>query len=267
MKIALEAGAHTLELAEELGCAGVPIDGGQLVNDGVDATLAPLRDRGLAVAQIGCFMFNPLSTDTGMQQEQEQLLTDAIDRAADTGCHTVVIGPGNYDPSHFGDVDARNFEDDALDLMAAALKPRLEQAAGVGACLSIEPYLKGCINGPERFKALHERCGSPDHLRANIDPSSLYDFHDALFPAAKVAAVCDGFAGHVGVVHIKEVGLDPGFHLHMGLKPVGQGHTDWGDFIDRITPHTAPDTWCILEHIATPEEARATYAALAPLLM
>ena len=49
MRLGLEAGKDTHDLAVELGIKGVPISAEQLVRDGVEATLAPLRARGLQV--------------------------------------------------------------------------------------------------------------------------------------------------------------------------------------------------------------------------
>ena len=45
MRLGLEAGKDTLDLAVELGIRGVPISADRLVQDGVQATLAPLRIR------------------------------------------------------------------------------------------------------------------------------------------------------------------------------------------------------------------------------
>ena len=70
MRLGLEAGKYTLDLAAELGIAGVPISAGSLVEEGVEATLAPLRERGLQVCQIGAFGYNPLSTDRERQAQQ-----------------------------------------------------------------------------------------------------------------------------------------------------------------------------------------------------
>ena len=46
MRLGLEAGAHTLDLAVKHGIKGVPIYSDQLVNEGLEKTLAPLKERG-----------------------------------------------------------------------------------------------------------------------------------------------------------------------------------------------------------------------------
>lgn len=261
MRLGFEAGAHTLDLAVELGISGVPISAEALVREGVDAALAPLRARGLRVCQIGAFGFNVLSTDAAKQARQRALLEQAIPLAAATGCPYLVICGGNYHPSGFGAGDTRNFTEAALDEIAAGLRSLLALAEQHGVRLSIEPYLKTAIYSAERFVALWERLKSPA-LCANLDVTSLYDYADLWEPTAKVRRTCAGLAGHYGLVHIKEIALAEGFHIHAGLAPLGQGPTDWAEVLRLAAPHVPADSWVILEHVATPEEARASVALL-----
>jgi sugar phosphate isomerase/epimerase len=258
MRLGLEAGAFTHDLAVELGIRGVPISADQLVNDGVANTLAPLQARGLAVCQIGAFGYNPLSSDVAGQAAQSELLRKAIPLAAETGCPYLVIGPGNYHPSGFGSWDNRNALPVALDRMAEALKPMLELAVKHGANLSFEAYLKGVINSPQRFLALWEMLGAPN-LRCNVDPSSLYNYEDLLDPRARVDAVCRGLAGHYGLVHLKEIALIEGFHISAGLAPLGKGNTDWSQMLALIAPHVPSDAWVMYEHVLSAEEGREGY--------
>lgn len=255
MRLGLEAGEYTLDLAEEHGIRGVPIAAQQLIDDGVDATLAPLAARGLEVCQIGAFGYNPLSTDTEQQARESELLEQAITLAPATGCRYIVIGPGNYHPSGFGDVDPRNYEDEALDVMAAALKPMAALAEQHDVFLSFEPYLKAAVHGPGSYLALHERVGSRA-LKANVDPTSLYTYWDVLDPQASLEKTCEGFAGHYGLVHIKEVGLEEGFHIRMGLTPLAKGRSDWVRLLRYAGRHLADDAWVVLEHVLSPDEGR-----------
>lgn len=260
MRLGLEAGKETLELAVQHGVKGVPIGAAQLVKDGVEATLAPLTERGLSVCQIGAFGFNALRVDP----EQQRILEAAIPLAAQTGCPYIVIGPGSYQAAAFAAADARNFSDAALDEMAVALAPLLELAEAHGAYLTVEAYLKAAVNGPERFLALQERVQSPA-LKCNIDPTSLYDFQDLVEPSGLVERVCTGLAGHYGLVHLKEVALSEGFHLHAGLVPLGSGPTDWGQMLRLVAPHLPEDSWVILEHVLSADEAAASLTLLRKL--
>jgi sugar phosphate isomerase/epimerase len=255
MRLGLEAGKHTLDLAVELGIAGVPISAGQLVDEGLEATLAPLRERGLKVCQIGAFGYNPLSTDRERQAQQAALLEQVIPIAVETGCPYVVINGGNYHPSGFGAGDARNFTDQALDKVAEALTPMLALAERHGAKLSIEPIIKSAVYSPESFLKLHERVAS-DALRVNVDPTSLYDYWDLWDSKETVRHVCTALAGHYGLGHVKEVALAEGLHIHAGLAPLGAGNTDWAEVLRLMAPHIPEDSWVILEHVATPEEAQ-----------
>jgi sugar phosphate isomerase/epimerase len=261
MRLGLEAGAKTLELAVEHRIKGVPISADQLVNDGVNKTLAPLRERGLAVCQIGAFGFNPLSTDREGQEQQRTLLARAIPLAPETGCTYIVICGGNYHPSGFTAVDPRNLGEAALHEMAQALAPLVALAEQHGVKLSIEPYLKTAIYNAERFLAL-EALVKSNALRINIDVTSLYNYEDLLDPRETVRRFCTLAAGHYGLGHIKEIALAEGFHFHAGLVPLGKGLTDWADVLCRMAPHLPDDSWVILEHVQTPAEARASLALL-----
>lgn len=257
MRLGLEAGKETTDLAAAHGVTGVPISAAGLVKDGVEATLAPLRERNLAVCQIGAFGFNAL----GVDPEQRRTLETVIPLAAETGCPYIVIGPGNMQAAAFAATDPRNFSDAALDEMAQVLAPLLALAEDHGAYLTVEAYLKGVVSSPERFLALQERTGSPA-LKCNIDPTSLYDFHDLVDSSDLVERVCTKLAGHYGLVHLKEVALSEGFHLHAGLVPLGQGPTDWAQVLRLVEPHLPADSWVILEHVQSGDEAAASLSLL-----
>ncbi len=261
MRLGLEAGKQTLDLAGEQGIRGVPVSAEALVRDGVEATLAPLRARGLAVCQIGAFGFNVLSDNRERQAQQRAILEKAIPLAAQTGCRYLVICGGNHHPSGFAAGDRRNFSDEALDEVARELAPMVALAEAHQAVLTIEPYLKTAIYSAERFLALHARVHSAA-LRVNVDVTSLYDYWDLWDPHTTVERTCTAWIGHYGLAHIKEVALSEGFHLHAGLAPLGQGPTDWAQVLRLIAPHLPTDSWVILEHVATLEEGRASLAHL-----
>ncbi len=262
MRLGVEVGKHTHDVAVEHGIKGVPISAEQLVNDGLDKTLAPLADGGLQVCQIGAFGFNPLSVDAEAQAKQTETLAQAIPLAADTGCPYIVINGGNYHPSGFGAADVRNFTDESLARVAEALKPLLDLAEKHGAKLTVEAYLKTAINSPESFLRVKELTGGSDALRCNIDVTSLYNYQDIWEPAPKVEHVCTGLAGHYGLGHVKGVALKDGFHIHVELAPITEDTTDWAQMLRLMAPHMPADSWLILEHMFTPEEARASLAHL-----
>lgn len=262
MRLGIEAGGDTHAAATELGITGVPINAADLVEKGVAETLAPLRDKGLEVCQIGAFGYNPLSTDRDALDRQTAMLEQAIPRVAETGCPYIVICGGNHHPSGFGAWDPRNHSEGAMDEVAARLTPLVSLAAEHGAKLSIEPYLKTAINGPDAFMRLRERMTEPDALVANLDVTSHYDFRDYAHPGPRCAEICNGYAGAYGLGHIKDIGLDDGFHLKMGLAPLGTSPTDWAEVLRMMAPHMPDDSWLILEHVSDLAEARASVAKL-----
>jgi hypothetical protein len=101
-----------------------------------------------------------------------------------------------------------------------------------------------------------------DALRCNVDPTSLYGFRDAVDPEPIVRTTCQGLAEHCGLVHVKEVAVSEGFHVHMGLAPLREGRTDWALLLELISPHVPEDGWVILEHVLSPEQGREDYGIL-----
>jgi sugar phosphate isomerase/epimerase len=261
MRLGLEAGGHTLELAVQHDIKGVPIYMDQLANDGVEKTLAPLKERGLEVCQIGAFGYNPLSTDEAEQVRQTVMLEQIIPMANDTGCSYIVICGGNYHPSGFGAADARNFTPQALERIAQKLSPLVNLAEKHNVKLSIEAYLKTTINSPLAFLALWQKINS-DALRVNIDVTSLYDARDVWNSTKTVEGICTSLARHYGLGHIKDIKLEEGFHIHMGLGPLGSSNTDWSQVLRLMAPHMPEDSWLILEHVFTPEEADSSLKLL-----
>jgi sugar phosphate isomerase/epimerase len=126
--------------------------------------------------------------------------------ANDTGCSYIVICGGNYHPSGFGAADVRNFAPDALDKIAKKLEPLIKLVEKHKVKLSIEAYLKTAINSPETFLALWQKITS-HALRVNVDVTSLYDVRDVWNSTKTVEHSCNGFAGHYGLGHIKDVAL------------------------------------------------------------
>jgi len=260
MRLGIDAGEHTLTLATEEKIGGVPVSAEQLVEGarnpgGVEGTLMPIWERGLSVCQIGAFGYNPLSSDRESQERQEKILTAVIPLAAQTGCRYIVICGGNYHPSGFGAGDRRNYSEEALDLVAKALEPMLTLAELHDVFLSIEAYLKTAVYSAGSFLSLQDRVRS-DHLKVNIDPTSLYKYWDFWDSHELVEKTCTQLTGHYGLVHIKEVALMEGFHIHSGLAPLGLGSTDWEHFLRLIAPHLPEDSWVILEHVLSMEEGR-----------
>jgi len=261
MRLGIEAGEHTLDIAVKHGIKGIPIYINQLIDDGVEQTLKPLQEKGLEVCQIGAFGFNPLSTDTNAQAKQKQMLEQVIPIANETGCRYIVINGGNYHPSGFLVGDARNFTNEALDLVAQELEPFINLAEKHNVVISIEPYLKTAIYSAECFLQLKQRLNS-DALRINIDVTSLYNYQDMWDSSAKVEAICNSLAGHYGLGHIKDVMLKETFHIHVDLAPLGSSGTDWSNVLSLMNPHLPEDSWLILEHVSTPEEAEQSLQLL-----
>jgi sugar phosphate isomerase/epimerase len=261
MRLAIDAGEHTISAAEELGIRGVPITAADLVAKGAGAVVDPLRAQGLEVCQIGAFGYNPLHPDPAVLAAQTDLVRKAIALAPETGCRYIVVNGGNRHPSGFAHGHRDNFTGKALDAVAAALTPLVALAEKSGVCISIEPYIKSVVSSPERFMKLAAKVASPA-LRINLDVTNFYDLSDMWNCAATVRRACRRLKGHYGLVHVKDITLREGFHIHIDLAPIDQGATDWALVLREAAPHVPTDSWVILEHVGSMEEARRSAAFL-----
>ena len=261
LRLALEAGPHTLDAAVALGLRAVPIDGDALLTKGVAATLAPLRERQLVPCQTGAFFFNPLHPDAAARAAGAAKLAQLIPLVAEAGCGFIAFAGGSRDPDIFGGADPANLADAALADAARELAPLAALAARHGVALSLEPHIRSVLATPERAAALCARVGSTT-LRVTFDVSNFYEFFDCLDSTAMTARCRTALAAHCGLVHLKEGALTPGFHFHAGLVPLGRGRTDWAGVLAAAAAIAPADSWAVVEHCASLDEARASVALL-----
>jgi sugar phosphate isomerase/epimerase len=259
MRLGLEAGEHTLELAQHHGVRGVPISLDDLVAKGPDELAVPIRDKGLEICQIGAMGFNPLSPDSAAVAKQTATLERGIPLAAKTGCDVIAISCGSYAASAYGGSHRENYGEKALSDMAAALKPLLILSENHGVRLSIEAYIKGVVNSSESFDRLYTMCGS-SALKINLDITSLYDLRDLINPDPICRAEIPKMKGKVGVVHLKGIALSEGFHIQAGLSPITDDPTDWKLVLDLARTVVDDETWVILEHVQTEAEGEKSIA-------
>jgi len=255
MRLGLDAGNGSPEIAAELGIKGVPIKADSLVNEGVKATMAPLLERKLEACQIMAFGYNPLSANKDNLDKQRSIIEKAISFAPETGAKNIIIAGGNYHESLFGCVDARNLTEEALDEVALDLKPLVILAEKQGVYICIKPYLKTVISTPERFLALQKRVGS-NALRVCCDVVNFYTYNEMIDPLPKAKQVCSTLAGHYGSGNIKDVKLKEGFHIHIELASLKEGVTNWSEVIKMMVPNIPEDGWLMLEHVLSLEEAK-----------
>ena len=53
-----------------------------------------------------------------------------------------------------------------------------------------------------------------------------------------------GWPAAIALVHIKELALADGFHIHIGLAALGQGPTSWAEVLRIVVaPHVPEDSW------------------------
>ena len=257
MRLGIDAGASSIEFAQAYGVAGVPVSSRALKEQGVQSALKPIRDAGLEVCQINAMGYNPLHPDDNARAASRETVFNAFEVSGDVGCPWVSINAGNHHSTGFLDGDKRNFGEAALESIARELEPLLRAAEKADAYLSLEPYIKGAVFSSDRFLSLRRILGAgSERLRINLDVTSFYDLHALIDPDPLCDKLCYDLKDFIGLIHVKEVRLNESFHIHADLAPVTEGPTDWERVLRRAMPSAPVDSWVIVEHVQSGEEAQ-----------
>lgn len=267
IQIGIDAASSSIPFGREHGVRGVPLSSTLIAQEGGEKAAAPIREAGLRVCQINAMGYNPLHPDKDTRKEQRDRVRRVLSEVKQLGCPYVSINGGNYHPSGFLHGDRRNFGNAALEDLARELEPLLSEAKQQGAYITLEPYVKGAIFSADRYLALEMLLGSQaDRLRINLDVSSLYDLHALLDPEPFCEALCTALTGKIGLIHVKDIKLEEGFHIHANLAPVTEGPTNWEQVLDLSLPQLAANSWLILEHVQSTEEAARSLSHLREIL-
>jgi sugar phosphate isomerase/epimerase len=249
------------QIAGEIGAHGLPLWINALANQAPEAAIAPIRNAGMEVCQIGAFGYNPLSPNRDVQAQQERLVEEAILLVGRIGCPHVVINSGNRDVSGFLRGHADNFTDQALDEVAKALEKPLALAEEHGAKVVIEPMIHCMVSTPERFLSLKQRLKS-EALRVNLDICNFLTLADMYNPIPAIERICGDLAGHYDLVHCKDLAVTEGVHIHIDETPLGTGMMDWAAALAFIARDLPMDGWFIYEHVKAAGDARRGAALL-----
>jgi len=256
IRFAVDAGSDTVALAIETGCKGVPGDVGSLLASGVDKVVEPLREKGLELCELMCFGLNLLHPEAALRQRGVDELCKALPLAKQVGCPYVVTTAGNYNSNIFGLGDPENFTDSALKEAAAGLEEPLRIAEAHGVSICIKPFIKTAVYSAESFLRLKEICGS-ENLKVSLDVAGVYDVADIWNPVPKTTHVCRALREHIGILHLKEIGMVPGYYVQLELLAHGSGATPWDVVLRECADHVPEDSWVIIEHIESLEDGRA----------
>jgi sugar phosphate isomerase/epimerase len=256
IQIGIDAASSSISFAREHGVKGVPISSKLIEKDGAGKAAAPIREAGLEVCQINAMGYNPLHPDVELRKEQGERVLRVLSETEELGCPYVSINGGNYHPSGFLHGDLRNFGDAALEEISRELEPLLSEAEKRDAFITLEPYVKGVIYSAERYLALEQLLGErAGRMRINLDVSSLYDLHALIDPEPFCEDLCTTLTGKIGLIHVKDIKLEEGFHIHANLAPITEGPTNWEQLLRLSLPELPDDSWLILEHVQSSEEA------------
>ena len=264
MKLGLVCGPDSVRIAQKLKVDGVSFNATDLVAEGGPEKLEALRAVQLEPCQIAAYNFNPLHPDAAERKVQEQLLAAAIPLVKSTGCPDLVINGGNRHPSGFAGSHRDNFTEGVLDEIATYLEPWISQCEAAGVNLTIEPHVQCAINTPERFLQLKSRLCSK-RLMVTLDLCNFLAFSELWDPTSRLLRICEQLRGHYESVHLKNLGAQPGTHIHVNEVPFLEGHVDWAPVLNAIT-HVNPGAYMILEKVKTESEAEIGIAAIRRML-
>jgi len=261
IRFAVEVGKDTEALALESEIKGVPGDVGTLIREGVQAVIEPLQEKGLALCELMHFGLNLLHPDEATRQKGIDELIAVIPLARKASCPYIVTTAGNYNPNLFALGSPDNLSDEALSIAAKGLSEPLKMAESEGVYLCIKPFIKTAVFSAERFLRLKEMTGS-EHLKVSLDVSGMYEVTDIWNPRPKVLENCRLLKDHIGLLHLKEVDMVPGYYVQIELAPHDKGPTPWDLILKECSDSVPEDSWVIIEHIANLDDGRRAVALM-----
>jgi sugar phosphate isomerase/epimerase len=260
MKLGLVCGPDSIRIAQKLKVDGVSFNASDLTVDGGREKLAALRAVQLEPCQIAAYGFNPLLPNPAEREAQEQILAAAIPHVVATGCRDLVINGGNRHPSGYAGSHRDNFTEGVLDEIAVKLEPWVARCEAAGVNLTIEPHVQCAINTPERFLQLKSRLCSK-RVMITLDLCNFLAFSELWDPTARLLRICEQLQGHFVSVHLKNLGAQPGTHIHVNEVPFLEGHVDWAPVLKAIV-QGSPNAYLILEKVKSEPEAETGIAAI-----
>ncbi len=264
MKLGLVCGPESARIAQRLKVNGVSVNATDLVADGGKERLAALKAMGLEPCQIAAYSFNPLHPDAQERAANEAMLEAAIPHVKATGCLDLVINAGNYHPSGYAGSHRENFTDATLNKIARSLEPWVEKCERHGVNLTIEPHVQCAVNTPERFLQLKSLLCSK-RVKVTLDLCNFLQFDEIWNPVAKLLRICEQLNGHYESVHLKNLGAQPGTHIHINEVPFLDGHVDWSSIL-AVIKGDSPQAYIILEKVKSEPEAEVGMAAIRKML-
>lgn len=260
MKLGLVCGPDSIRIAQRLKVDGVSFNASDLAGEAGQEKLRALRSVQLEPCQIAAYSFNPLLADAVERSNQEKMLAAAIPLVAATGCRDLVINGGNRHPSGYAGSHPDNFTESVLDEIAVKLEPWVARCEAAGVNLTIEPHVQCAINTPERFLQLKSRLCSK-RLMVTLDLCNFLAFSELWHPTGRLLRICEQLQGHYESVHLKNLGAQPGTHIHVNEVPFLEGHVDWTPVLKTIK-QSSPQAYLILEKVKTEPEAEIGIAAI-----
>jgi len=255
MRLGLSIGPEVPDrfgLARQVGAAGAMVFAEELAGEGgAVGLLKRFADEGLAIAQVGCWSFNPAAPTEDAAAQVRQ----AIDLAAEAGrgC-TVVFGAGGFHPRNAWAAHPDNWTAEARRAVGKALRPLARHAEKAGTRLALEPHLVNVAKDGPTSRQLLEAIGSPA-VGICADLVNYCTFEGLWDNRGLIDSVLRPLEGRCFAAHLKDVALEERLIIHLNECPAGQGMMDLAYLLRRLDETLGGDDWAVVEH--TPLEVLA----------
>ena len=250
----------------------MPVEGDMLLQNGVQAVVehcAQVSDvRPCQVSFHRCNLLHPDADERQKNKDDVVRLIPLVEQLAlafQLPTLPIVISAGNYQADQYGEASVENWKDAARKELAKELAEVSQLSSAHNVRIALEPYIKSVIQNPESFTEVAGLV-SNTALGCVVDVSNWYDFRDMIEPSMMVARAADLFQDDWNLIHVKDIGLTPGFHIQAGLVPVLQGPTPWPELLAPLKNNPNADTLILIEHCADVAEAEATFEHITNIL-
>jgi len=263
MKLAVAIDTRTLPQADEqaataikLGARGINIYPAQIREAAgqVDDAVRVFREKGVEVAQVACWDYNPLLPEAKARED----VMLAIEFAGKYGgTSTVVFGAGGLNPQNPWIAHPDNWKTKTREAAANTIKPLAELAERNNTRIALEPqFANVCKNAEATFELLELIGSKAVGLSMDVVNYCTYDHYwDA---NALIDEVIGALGDRCYAVHLKDITMEPRLIVHMSECPAGQGVLEYEYLLARLDRTVGSDDWAIVEH-TPPEMLESTF--------
>lgn len=230
----------------------------------LERVAAAFASAGIALAQLAPPAYPSLADpDPDRRAAAIALLRRMIEHTRFLGAPSLYVRPGSLHPRGGWAPHPDHHRPETIARLTESLRRLADDAAAAGVILAVEGHVVSPLHTPEVVRSVLETVASPV-LRFNMDPVNFVaTLDDAFDPAGLLDRLFRELGSYSVAAHLKDVTVEERLVVHIAETLPGRGRLPLGDFLRRWEA-TAPDGWCLLEHLTfadLPEAIAAVRAA------